>query len=199
MRKIVLGMAVAAAALTSPALARDGFGYFGADIGLADPEDHDVFVQGVDNGFRVEEKDGFELGAFIGYDWGAIRTEAEVAYKEFDPDVVTAGSLGVPVFDATNPTSGSWELGGESRLTTAMANALFDIGGNEGVGFSVGVGAGRAWLDSFFSTAPYQTWLDDSDSALACSSISASIAAASKNVNQRRHRATSESSMLMKN
>src|SRR5690606_27701364 len=34
MRKIVLGMAVAATAIAVPALARDGQGYFGADIGM---------------------------------------------------------------------------------------------------------------------------------------------------------------------
>src|SRR5690606_2537628 len=86
------------------------------------------------------------------------------------PDVVTAGSIGVPVFGPT-PSSGIWDLGGESRLTTAMANALFDIGGNEGVGFSVGVGAGRAWLDSFLTTSPTQAFVDDSDSAWAYQAI----------------------------
>ena len=43
MRKITLGMAVAAVALATPAMARDGSGYFGADIGYTDAEAHKVY------------------------------------------------------------------------------------------------------------------------------------------------------------
>ena len=34
MRKLALGMAVAASAFTAPAIARDGQGYFGGDAGI---------------------------------------------------------------------------------------------------------------------------------------------------------------------
>ena len=67
MRKIALGMAVAATALAAPAVARDGQGYFGADIGYTDPEAHKIFSE-ITPILREKEKDGFELGAFIGCD-----------------------------------------------------------------------------------------------------------------------------------
>ena len=69
MRKIALGMAVAVAALAHPAMARDGEGYFGADIGYTDVEAHKYYTAG-QPAYRLKEKDGFELGAFVGYDWG---------------------------------------------------------------------------------------------------------------------------------
>jgi hypothetical protein len=65
-------------------MARDGQGYFGADIGYTDPEAHKVVSSNLAPAV-INNKDGFELGAFIGYDWGKIRTEAEVAYLVFDP------------------------------------------------------------------------------------------------------------------
>ena len=168
MRKIALGMAVAATALAAPALARDGQAYFGADIGYADPEDHKVINGGFDDGSEIQEDDGAALGAFIGYDWGAIRTEAELTYYKYFPDSVTAGVLGMPIYDTVPPYQrGDYEAIGNSKIVTAMANALFDIGGNEGVGLSLGVGAGRAYLDQFTRTAPWQTLLNDSDSAWA--------------------------------
>ncbi len=174
MRKIALGMAVAATALATPALARDGQAYFGADIGYADPENHNVINDGFKDGTKVFEDDGFDLGAFIGYDWGAIRTEGEVAYYEFDPKSVTAGVVGAPLVDTVAPfDTGSYKLAGELRVTTVMANAMFDLGGNNGVGLSIGGGAGRAMLSSQFQATPNNTYIKDSDSAWAYQGIAA--------------------------
>ena len=174
MRKIALGMAVAATALASPALARDGQAYFGADIGYADPNNHDVINNGVDDGTRVNEDNGYDLGAFLGYDWGPIRTEAEVAYYDFNPNSVNGGTQGIPLLDTVAPYDvGGWALTGESHVTTLMANALLDLGGNEGVGLSLGGGVGRAFLDSQFLGSPTNTYLDSSDSAWAYQAIAA--------------------------
>src|SRR6478735_8132054 len=131
MRKITLGMAVAATALATPAMARDGEAYFGADIGITDIEAHKIYSEATPV-LRMKEKDGFELGAFVGMDFGRLRTEAEVAYLEFDPTTVTTVSTGA-----------IRHLGGESHITTAMVNSLLDLGGEEGIGLSIGVGAGR--------------------------------------------------------
>ena len=120
MRKIVLGMAVAATALATPALARDGEGYFGADIGYTDVEAHKIFSDNIPV-VREKEKDGYELGAFIGYDWGRIRTEAEVAYLNFNDRSLTNVA-----------TKQLVKLNGSSHITTAMANALLDLGGQDG-------------------------------------------------------------------
>src|SRR3990167_3094968 len=140
MQRLMLGLvATTAVVVASPALARDGYGYFGADIGYADPESHSAKSDNI----TIHEEDGFELGAFLGYDWGALRTEAEVAYMQFDPDFAEGPFVG------PNPV----DLAGENKLTTAMVNALFDIGGNDGIGLSLGAGVGRAFLDSSISDA----------------------------------------------
>jgi hypothetical protein len=111
MKKVALGMAAAATALAGPAMARDNYAYFGADFGYADPEDHDIANNGWDDGSYILEDDGFDLGAFIGYDWGAIRTEAELSYKEFDPKGVNIGWVGAPLFNGSAPfDSGLYKL-----------------------------------------------------------------------------------------
>ncbi len=102
MRKIALGMAVAATALAAPAMARDGQAYFGADIGAVVENEFDVNIAGVEDAATIDHGDGWNLGAFIGYDFGFIRTEAELAYLESDPDTVVADFPGHSVreFDA---------------------------------------------------------------------------------------------------
>ena len=166
MRKVVLGMAVAASALAAPAMARDGQGYFGADIGAVIDNEVDVAINGVPDAVSIEHERGWDLGAFLGYDFGFIRTELEMAYKENDPDTLVAGPPGIPHFSRT-PVTGTFDpVAGELQVVTVMANAMFDIGGNDGVGFSAGVGAGRAWVDANYTTgfSPVSVgYLDDSD------------------------------------
>src|SRR4026207_2001787 len=140
MRGLTRGMAVAASALATPAVARDGEGYFGADIGVVIDNEVDVRVNGVPNAVTIDHDMGWDLGAFLGYDFGFIRTEMEVAYKESDPDTLVAGPPGIPHFSRT-PVTGTFDpVAGEMQVVTAMANAMFDVGGNGGVGFSAGVG-----------------------------------------------------------
>jgi hypothetical protein len=155
-------MAVAAtamaASLAAPAMARDGEGYFGADIGYTDVEAHKIYSVGSLD--RLKEKDGFELGAFVGYDFGKLRTELEVAYEEFDPKTLTHVATG-----------SVRHVGGESHITTAMINELFDLGGQDGIGLSIGAGVGRAFLSTDLFGASGAGLINDSDSAWAYQGI----------------------------
>ena len=108
MRKIVLGMAVAATAIAVPAMARDGQGYFGADIGVVLDNQFDASIAGVEDAAAIEHEMGWDLGAFVGYDFGAIRTELEVSYKENDPETITAIAPGIPQF-STTPVIGTFD------------------------------------------------------------------------------------------
>src|SRR5690349_1771628 len=166
MRKIALGMAVAASAFAAPAMAGDGEGYFGADIGVVIDSDVDVSVFPVEDAVSIEHEMGWDLGAFIGYDFGFVRTEIEAAYKEADPESLVAGPPGIPHFSKV-PVTGSFDpVAGELQVVTAMANALFDIGGNDNIGFSAGVGVGHAWVDAEYLTglSPVSVgFLDDND------------------------------------
>ena len=58
MRKIALGMAVAASAIATPAAARDGQAYFGADMGIVVDNNFDVHVAGVEDAVNVEHDQG---------------------------------------------------------------------------------------------------------------------------------------------
>src|SRR6185437_6387466 len=136
MRGLALAAGVAIAALAVPAQARDGEGYVGIDAGIAFPQDTKIDVSGVKDAVVVKNKKGFNFDAVLGYDWGMIRTEAEVGRASWKPKSITSGAaLTVPIGNYPGAT-------GNSRVTTAMANALLDFGGNGGVGFDVGVGAG---------------------------------------------------------
>jgi opacity protein-like surface antigen len=108
MRKILLA-AVAASAIATPALARNGQPYVGIEGGLLLPRDLNgnanvdyvtspltpVVVGGADffqkNAFDAELKRGWDVDAIAGYDFGAFRLEGELGWKRakrdgFDPD-----------------------------------------------------------------------------------------------------------------
>ena len=93
MRKIALGMAVAASAIASPALARDGEAYLEADIGAIIDNQFDVGIEGFEDAATIDHSDGWDLGGIIGYDFGLIRTEAEISYKEGDPDTIVSPAI----------------------------------------------------------------------------------------------------------
>ena len=115
----------------------------------------------------MNNKNGWDADAEVGYDWGWLRTELEFGHQQWKPDSIaisvpaTAGSAGALVAGSYgNPR-------GKSTVNTVMANALLDFGGNGGVGFYAGVGAGRAWMSEHLSTGGAPDFLHDKDSAWA--------------------------------
>ena len=101
MRKYLLA-AVAAAAITTPAIARDNSLYAGIEGGIMAPEDQDadVFLDFTttqvpaappgpagpldftfEDAFGVDYKMGYDIDAILGYDFGMFRVEGEVGYK----------------------------------------------------------------------------------------------------------------------
>ena len=154
---LALGLSVAAATIAVPAQARNGAAYFGAGFGYTDPEAPIVHSFGSKD--KIKEKDGWEGEVYVGEDWGAIRTEAEVAYAHFRPRT----------FVHLSPAPGfTVPLRGHNNVTTTMLNALYDIGGEDGgIALALGAGAGRAWLSTRDSTPVPGVALSDSDSAWA--------------------------------
>ena len=84
MRNYLLA-AVAAAALTSPAMARDKSTYVGVDGGVMLVEDtHLRLNRGIVNvgdALTIDHKTGFDVDLVAGYDFGLVRAEAEFGYK----------------------------------------------------------------------------------------------------------------------
>ena len=142
MRKLLLA-AVATAAIASPAVARDGSGYVGVDLGAMllqdmplDYEDGDVSLENV---ITVDTKKGFDAGLLAGYDFGNFRLEAEVAYKRASVDEIQLGSPFAPSADEA-----FLDAGGRATALSAMGNAMIDFGDDDGVNGFVGGGLGLA-------------------------------------------------------
>ena len=92
MRNYLLA-AVAAAALTSPAMARDKSTYVGISGGVMLVEDtnldySDGFVPEVRDAVTIDHNLGFDVDLHAGYDFGLVRGEVEVAYKRASIDEV---------------------------------------------------------------------------------------------------------------
>ena len=110
MRRYLLA-AVAVAAISTPAMARDGQGYVGIEAGIAwvKDQDADVFVDfttvdvpvivggtpvlpapPVDttfgNVFDLDNKMGYDIGIYGGYDFGGFRLEGEIDWKHANLD-----------------------------------------------------------------------------------------------------------------
>jgi opacity protein-like surface antigen len=173
MRKILLA-AVAAAALATPALARDGTPYVGIEGGIVLPEDLNMDVTSSstlirpDQGFIVDFKKGLDADVLAGYDFGAFRLEGELGYKRLRVDHVRIDSglatdLGLPDTTVDGSSGSVWSL---------MGNGLLDFGSDDGISGFVGLGAGRARVKV----------LDDRDSAFAWQVVAGVRHAISSNV-----------------
>jgi opacity protein-like surface antigen len=144
MRKYLLA-AVAAAAITSPAMARDGAGYVGVDLGALLVEDVKIDVtNAAGNAFDDyaigDHKYGYDVRCECGYDFGAIRAEAEVAYKRARHDEY---QLNGTILDAN----------GRSTSLSVMGNLLLDFGADDSWQGFVGGGLGYARTRIGLSTA----------------------------------------------
>ena len=157
MRKIMLAAATAAA-LSSPAAARDGQPYVGIEGGalFARDQNIDITLDNTDEGFSdgdfnnaigVDYKTGVDLDLIAGYDFGMFRLEGELGWKraglddlEIDDDFAeaVAGDVGLDAaFDDI-------DLDGHVTVLSGMINGLFDFGNEDGVSFYAGGGLGRA-------------------------------------------------------
>jgi OmpA-OmpF porin, OOP family len=182
MHKYLLA-AVAAAAIASPAAARDGQAYVGVEGGLvlANHEDFDVdldygagAVGSYDNA-DVHFRPGADLDVIAGYDFGMFRLEGELAWKSLhtrDIGENVGAAVTADLEDFYDLDSGTFEdefgadadlfLGVPDHATvlSLMGSALvdFELGG---FGAYAGVGAGRARVKMF----------DDKDQAWAFQGI----------------------------
>jgi opacity protein-like surface antigen len=141
MHKLLLAT-VAAAAIASPALARDGSPYVGIEGGVIWVQDTDANYQGfdgsLDTDFTIDHKLGLDTDIIAGYDFGPVRAEAELGYKTVKIKDID--------FDA-NPALEDELIndnGGKGRTLSLMGNLLADFGNEDGFSAYVGGGAGVA-------------------------------------------------------
>ena len=124
---------LAALAMATPAAARDRSAYVGLEVGALFVTDTDVnldFVEGSD-AFQINHKMGVDGDLIAGYDFGMFRMEAELGYKRSEHDKYV-------------DTQSSTDAGGRSSVYSLMANAMIDLGQDEGFQFYAGGGVGYA-------------------------------------------------------
>jgi len=174
MRKLAIAVALSSTVLSTPAFARDGAFYVGADFGPMIVEDVEFDVAGRNNAIIANHRYGFDGSAFVGYDLGAFRLEAEVGYKRARldtiestiglPGVVAPGALGQPAVQSFR-TAG----GGETSALSFMVNGMLDFGEDDGISGFIGGGAGIARVD-FDNQRAFENqgaFIDDSDTRFA--------------------------------
>jgi OOP family OmpA-OmpF porin len=182
MQKFAVALALASTALAGPALARDKAWYIGAEAGanLLQNQQFDITAAGsttpVNDALSVRHEIGYDVGGNIGYDFGLLRTEFEVSYKNNNLDQVNVLATSPPLRLADNsigiPPTGVYtkDADGNARVLAFMANALFDFGGKgRDLGAFIGGGGGIARVQhSQYQFAKFgPAFINDSDTGFA--------------------------------
>jgi OOP family OmpA-OmpF porin len=140
MRKLAIA-ALLVTTMATPALARDGNWYVGVEGGaLKAQRAHFDYTYGTttqSDAINVKWKTGYDVDGLIGYDFGALRAEAEVGYKRNKADDIIVSFRGPIVVP---PTSANYEA--RSRVLSSMFNLLGDFGSDQGISGFVGGGVG---------------------------------------------------------
>jgi opacity protein-like surface antigen len=111
----------------------------------------------------LKYKRGYDVDAIAGYDFGVFRLEGELGYKRSSLKRFTDETgLAAAVNTGLNPTGATgtafvfptdnvstFNLRDRVSVLSGMVNALLDIGGDSGLGFYAGGGAGRARVSAF--------------------------------------------------
>ena len=181
MRKLAIVVALSSTAIASPAIARDGAWYIGADFGAMIVEDIEFEfgragpIPTGEGELEIDLDPGFDGAAFVGYDLGSFRLEAEVAYKRarLDAYETVIGLPGDALPGASIPSRVAEAGGGSASVLSFMANAMFDFGDDDGISGFVGGGVGyaRVSYNNMRAYANQGPFLDDSDSGLAWQAI----------------------------
>src|SRR6185312_5017528 len=155
MRKILFLATVAAAAVASPAYARDGSPYVGLEGGIIFPETKDVngsatFTSTAPIGAaplgEMRFKKGYDVDVIGGYDLGLFRIEGELGYKHSSVkrfSLLDTFVNGVNTESGNNFTGNTFGFSRKFSILDAMLNGMLDVGDNGWSGFAGG-GVGYA-------------------------------------------------------
>jgi len=168
MDKMVIGVLLLTCS-AGAAQARDGDFYVGAEAGVTVVDGGDLtFTPGtvaastgtVDLGYDR----GIDGAAFLGYDFGPVRIEAEASYRS-----AGIGTVNSDFTVGTVMVAGPRDGGGKVSALSFMGNAMLDIGKDDGLSFFVGGGVGYAKIryDDLHVASTQSAFLDDGDAGFA--------------------------------
>ncbi len=170
MRRLLLA-AVAAAAIATPAVARDNSWYVGVEGGVMLVEDlqldygDNTLVSPLDDAIVIDHKLGYDVDLIGGYDFGMFRVEAETAYKR-----ASLGDISIPD-TLTNDPTGVYDGSGRVQILSAMANVLLDFGDDDGWNGYVGGGIGAARIKYRAVADQVDLGFSDTDKGIALQAI----------------------------
>ena len=197
MRKLAIAVALSSTVLATPALARNGAWYVGGDFGAMIVEDMGFDFGTAPRRYRapvataqigINHEYGYDGALFVGYDLGAFRLEAEVAYKsarvdDIETTIRLPGFGGGPVGGVVTPTiipAG----GGRSSALSFMINGMLDFGDDDGISGFVGGGVGiaRVDLNNIRAFSNQARFVDDCDTRFAWQVVAGVRQAISDNI-----------------
>ena len=165
MRKLAIAMALASTGLATPAVAKDHSVYVGLEGGVMWVEDSpfNVTDAATNPQYVIDHKSGYDVDAIAGYDFGAVRVEAELGWKR-------AGNASL------NSVTTVYPAGGHANVLSLMGNVLLDFGDENGFSGYAGGGIGMARAKYSFNAASLPPYIgavgfSDSDSRLAWQGI----------------------------
>jgi opacity protein-like surface antigen len=144
--------------VTTSAQAENKGMYFSGNAGVSFLFDSDDEYPGVPGGtFETSYDPGFNIAGAVGYDYGNIRAEGEIAYRSNDVDESSLPGI-------VSPASGS------VSALSFMVNGYYDV---HTPNFSlvpyIGGGIGVAYVNADFSVSgvPFSPFVDDSATVFA--------------------------------
>lgn len=148
----------------APAFAKDGQPYLEVDVGallLDDTRFDTVTVRNIIS-TEVQNDLGYDAAAIIGYDLGPVRLELEGSAKRAGVDQLLRTKLNRL---ANTSVIRNFDGSGNTAALSIMANALVDIGNDDGLQAYAGGGVGYTWVD--LKANADTGFLNDSDGSFA--------------------------------
>ena len=181
MRKTAIAVALASSALASPALARDGAFYIGAEGGAMIVEDYNLRTVGPFDA-SVDSDYGYDFDGIVGFDFGVFRLEAEGGYRSADADSLNAPN-GFQLGTLNTVPGGRFDgVGGRTSNLSFMLNGLIDFGADDGLQGFVGGGVGVARTKAKLGLTLNGDTLNDSDTGFAYQGLAGVRAPLTRNV-----------------
>lgn len=115
--------------------------YASGNLGLSLVNDSDISVLGIDIG-EISFDPGFNVGGALGYDYGSIRAEFEIAYHAWDMDEFSSPLVIPPLCPCSGP------IDGDASALSYMVNGYYDFQiTKSSVVPYLGVGIGGAYVN----------------------------------------------------
>lgn len=154
--KFALAILLAGPAMPGMCFAQEQAHYIGVEGGatFGGKRDFDVFTtpSPTRSGIILNDSTGYDIGFFVGHDFGRYRVEVEETQRVNNVhDVTTSVVVPTKRNPGAEPTTSKGSFGyatGRTRVRAATLNLIADLIENEGVELYAGVGFGYGWFNA---------------------------------------------------